>query len=196
MDGKAHAPHLRTIRDGWRTLRFFLLYSPRWLFLVPGLGLLAAGAVGYALALPGATISGVTFDAHTLLVASLAALLGSQLLQFAVFAKTFAISEGLMPEGRLMRTFNRCVNLERGLAVGLASFVVGGGLLFAAVDQVALCGFRRARLRTHDAVGHSRRHARRPGLSDDVLKLLHQHPSHGAQALGSRPWRPRFYRPT
>jgi glycosyltransferase involved in cell wall biosynthesis len=141
-DGRqAHAPHLRTIRDGWRTLRFFLMYSPRWLFLAPGLVLLLAGAVGYALALPGARIAGVAFDAHTLLVASLATVLGFQLLQFAVFAKTFAISEGLMPEGRLMAVFRRWVNLERGLVVGGLAFLGGLGLLAGAVNQWRLAGF-------------------------------------------------------
>ena len=58
---KAHAPHLKTFRDGWRTLRFFLMYSPRWLFLYPGLLLLALGAVGYALALPGHRIGADPF---------------------------------------------------------------------------------------------------------------------------------------
>jgi hypothetical protein len=138
---KAHAPHLRTIRDGWRTLRFFLMYSPRWLFLAPGLGLMLAGAVGYALALPGASVAGVTFDAHTLLVASLSAVLGFQLLQFAVFAKTFAISEGLMPEGRLMAIFRRAVNLERGLIAGSATFLGGVGLLGLALNQWRVAGF-------------------------------------------------------
>ena len=91
---KAHAPHLRTFRDGWRTLRFFLMYSPRWLFLVPGALLILLGAVGYALAMPGVRIGRVTFDAHTLLFASLAILAGYQSILFAVFTKTFAISEG------------------------------------------------------------------------------------------------------
>jgi hypothetical protein len=138
---KAHAPHLRTIRDGWRTLRFFLMYSPRWLFLAPGLALMLAGALGYALALPGMTVGSVTFDAHTLLVASLSAVLGCQLLQFAVFAKTFAISEGLMPEGRLMGIFRRTVNLERGLIAGSAAFFGGVGLLVAAANQWRTAGF-------------------------------------------------------
>jgi hypothetical protein len=138
---KAHAPHLRTIRDGWRTLRFFLMYSPRWLFLVPGVCLVLAGLLGYAVALPGATVAGVTFDAHSLLVASLAAIMGCQLLQFAVFAKTFAISEGLMPEGRLMRVFNRYVTLERGMIAGVTSFVAGLGLLAGAVSQWWTAGF-------------------------------------------------------
>lgn len=138
---KAHAPHLRTIRDGWRTLRFFLMYSPRWLYLVPGLSLLLAGALGYAVALPGASLGGVTFDAHTLLVASLSAVLGCQLLQFAVFAKTFAIHEGLMPEGQLMRLFQHWVNLERGMIVGSAAFLGGLGLLGVAVNQWRAAGF-------------------------------------------------------
>jgi glycosyltransferase involved in cell wall biosynthesis len=138
---KAHAPHLRTIRDGWRTLRFFLMYSPRWLYLAPGLSLLLAGALGYSLALPGASLGGVTFDAHTLLVASLAGVLGCQLLQFAVFAKTFAIHEGLMPEGQLMRVFHRWVNLERGMIVGAAVFLGGVGLLGVAANQWRAAGF-------------------------------------------------------
>src|SRR5688500_14847111 len=95
---KSHAPHLRTFRDGWRTLRFFLMYSPRWLFLFPGLWLVLLGLIGYGVALPGLTLNGVNFDAHTLLFASLAILCGYQATLFAIFTKTFAISEGLMPE--------------------------------------------------------------------------------------------------
>jgi hypothetical protein len=138
---KAHAPHLRTIRDGWRTLRFFLMYSPRWLYLAPGLSLLMAALAGYALALPGASLGGVTLDAHTLLVASLAGLLGCQLLQFAVFAKTFAIHEGLMPERGLMRWFGRWATLERGLILGTAMALGGAGLLAGAVNQWRSAGF-------------------------------------------------------
>ncbi len=138
---KAHAPHLRTIRDGWRTLRFFLMYSPRWLFLTPGLALLMAAAAAYGLALPGVAVGGVTFDAHTLLVGSLAGILGFQLLQFAVMAKTFAISEGLMPEGKLMRAFKQWATLERGLAWGVAGFLGGVALLAAAANQWRVAGF-------------------------------------------------------
>src|SRR5215471_8158528 len=61
---KSHPPHLRTVRDGWRTLRFYLTYSPKWLFLYPGLLSIVLGCVGYALALPGVTLDKVTFDAH------------------------------------------------------------------------------------------------------------------------------------
>ncbi len=131
-DGRqAHAPHLRTFRDGWRTLRFFLMYSPRWLFLVPGMLMVLAGLAGYALALPGTTIAGVSLDVHTLLVASLALLIGTQLGQLAVFAKTFAITERLVPESRAMQWFRRVVTLERGLIVG-GVMATAGTLLLAA----------------------------------------------------------------
>jgi hypothetical protein len=92
---KSHSPHLRTVRDGWRTLRFFLIYSPRWLFLVPGALLVLRGLIGYGIVMPGVTLRGVTFDAHTLLFARLAILCGYQAILFAIFTKVFAISEGL-----------------------------------------------------------------------------------------------------
>jgi glycosyltransferase involved in cell wall biosynthesis len=93
VDGrKAHAPHLRTFRDGWRTLRFFMLYSPRWLFLVPGALLILLGIAGYGIALPRAHIGRVVFDVHTLLFASLGIIGGYQSVFFALFTKVFAIS--------------------------------------------------------------------------------------------------------
>lgn len=140
---KAHPPHLKTWRDGWRTLRFFLMYSPRWLFLVPGAFAVLAGVVGYAIALPGLTIGGVTFDAHTLLFASLAILLGYQSILFAVLAKTFAMAERLMPEDpRMVRLF-RIVNLERGILASGAMGAVGLSLLAAAVLQWRSTGYGR-----------------------------------------------------
>lgn len=141
-DGRtSHAPHLKTFRDGWRTLRFFLMYSPRWLFLAPGALLIVLGLIGYALALPGVTIKGVTFDAHTLLFASLAILCGYQSILFAIFSKTFAISEGLMPEDPRMNRFFELANLERGLITGAVSLVIGLGLLIAALNQWRLTDF-------------------------------------------------------
>jgi glycosyltransferase involved in cell wall biosynthesis len=141
-DGRrAHKPHLRTFRDGWRTLRFFLMYSPRWLFLYPGAFLIALGLVGYAVALPGITAAGVTFDSHTLLFASLFVLLGYQSLLFAVFAKTFAISEGLLPKNQRMTRLYEIVNLERGLLVGLGGLLLGMALLLAAVNEWRLHDF-------------------------------------------------------
>jgi glycosyltransferase involved in cell wall biosynthesis len=140
---KSHAPHLKTFRDGWRTLRFFLMYSPRWLFLFPGLALIFVGLVGYALALPGLTVTGVTFDAHTLLFASLAILCGYQSILFAVFSKTFAISEGLMPPDPRMDRFFAVVNLERGLALAVAALAVGIFLLAGAIGEWGERGFGR-----------------------------------------------------
>jgi glycosyltransferase involved in cell wall biosynthesis len=140
---KAHAPHLRTFRDGWRTLRFFLLYSPRWLFLIPGALLIVAGLLGYALALPGVTVLGVTFDAHTLLVASLAILLGYQSIFFAVFTKVFGVAERLLPEDpRLNRIFG-VLTLERGLMLGVGAMIAGGVLLVGAVRQWKAVDFGR-----------------------------------------------------
>ena len=135
---KSHPGHLRTVRDGWRTLRLFLLYSPTWLFLVPG-GLLAgAGLVGYALAMPGAVIGGARLDAHTLMVASLAVICGYQSVLFAVFTKTFAMAEGLLPDDGRIRLFFSTFNLERGLIGGLAALAAGLLLIaFAAYDWSA-----------------------------------------------------------
>jgi glycosyltransferase involved in cell wall biosynthesis len=143
-DGRiAHPPHLKTVRDGWRTLRFFLLYSPRWLFLIPGLLLIALGLVGAALALPRVQIGSIIFDAHTLLYASLAILCGYQAVLFAVFTKTFAMNEGLMPEDpRMMRAF-RLVSLETGVIVGVLALLLGLGLLGAGVRFWQEAGFGR-----------------------------------------------------
>ena len=132
---KTNAPHLRTVRDGWRTLRFFLLFSPRWLFLAPGFILALLGLAGYAAALPGLQIAGVTFDAHTLLFSSLAILMGYQSILFAIFAKTFAISEGLLPNDPRIERFFKVIYLERGLAIGVLAFFAGLILLGAAVLQ-------------------------------------------------------------
>ena len=132
---KAHAPHLRTFRDGWRTLRFFLIFSPRWLFLVPGCVLALLGLVGYAVAMPGLSIGKVTFDAHTLLFASLAILLGYQSVLFAVFAKTFAINEGLLPADPQLDRFFKIIYLERGLLIGVGTLLAGVILLGVAVGQ-------------------------------------------------------------
>jgi glycosyltransferase involved in cell wall biosynthesis len=135
-DGRrTQAPHLRTVRDGWRTLRFFLVFSPRWLFLAPGFVLALLGLAGYALALPGLKIGGVTFDAHTLLFSSLAILMGYQSVLFAICAKTFAINEGLLPKDPRVERFSQVIYLERGLAIGALAFLAGVILLAATVLQ-------------------------------------------------------------
>jgi glycosyltransferase involved in cell wall biosynthesis len=132
---KTRAPHLRTVRDGWRTLRFFLVFSPRWLFLAPGLIFVLLGLLGYAAALPGLTVGAVTFDAHTLLFSSLAIMMGYQSILFAICAKTFAISEGWLPEDPRVDRFFKVIYLERGLAIGALAFLAGLILLGAALLQ-------------------------------------------------------------
>jgi glycosyltransferase involved in cell wall biosynthesis len=138
---KSHVPHLRTFRDGWRTIRLFLICSPRWLFFVPGIILGFIGIIGYAIAMPGVTLNGVTFDAHTLLFASLAIICGYQSIVFAIFSKTFAITEGLLPEDPRMTRFFELVNLERGLIISSIALLIGLGLLVAAVNQWRLSDF-------------------------------------------------------
>jgi hypothetical protein len=138
---KAHAPHLRTFHDGWRTLRFFLMYSPRWLFLYPGLVLIGLGLVGYGLAMPGLGVGRVHFDAHTLLFSTLAILLGHQSVVFAIVAKTVAMGERLLPPNKRMDAFYRVITLERGLTASLLALAGGAVLLVLAVNQWRVRGF-------------------------------------------------------
>jgi glycosyltransferase involved in cell wall biosynthesis len=140
---KTHAPHLRTLRDGWRTLRFFLMYSPRWLFLIPGMLLFGVGLAAYALAMPAVTFHGATFDAHTLLFGSVFMLCGYQAILFSVFTKVFGVRAGLMPEdARFLRLF-RYLTLEKGLLAGVLALLFGAALLVSAVLKWQAVGFGR-----------------------------------------------------
>ena len=133
-DGRSRPPHLRTWRDGWRTLRFFLLYSPRWLFLYPGLTLMLLGTLLGAWLLPASrTVAGVTFDVHTLLYAAAFVLLGFQAIAFAVFTKLFAISEGLLPPDPALDKAFRYITLEVGLVLGALLILAGLGVSIYAV---------------------------------------------------------------
>jgi hypothetical protein len=138
---KDRAPHLRTFRDGWRTIRLFFICSPRWLFLVPGILLILLGMAGYVIAMPGLTLRGVTFDAHTLLFASLAIVCGYQSIAFAILTKTFAIGEGLLPEDPRMNRFFEFANLERGLIISSIILLIGVGLLVMAINHWRLTSF-------------------------------------------------------
>lgn len=125
-DGRiSHAPHLRTVRDGWRTLRFFLLCTPQWLFMIPGLVLFVLGAVAWALALPGAGIAGIQFDAHTLLVGSMLIICGFQALCLGVLIEKFAVSEGILPARKHPRPGAALLRLETSLLLGVGLFVAG-----------------------------------------------------------------------
>lgn len=124
--GRSREPHLRPFHDGWRHLRFMLLYSPRWLFLYPGILLMLLGAGVGTWLLPGPRmVGGVLVDVHTLVYAAAAFLIGYQATAFAVFTKVFAVTEGLLPEDkRLWRVF-RFIDLELGLFLGTL-LVIGG----------------------------------------------------------------------
>ncbi len=125
-DAPGRAPHLRTWRDGWRSLRFFMLFSPRWLFWYPGLVLMAAGMLVGLWLLPGPkTVGGVTLDVHTLLYAATAATLGYQSILFAVCAKVHAVNTGLHPPSRRFAWAGSRSMLEVGLVVG-GLLVIGG----------------------------------------------------------------------
>src|SRR5260370_35279004 len=128
-DGRGRPPHLRTWRDGGRGLRFLLLYSPRWLFLYPGILLMLAGTVmtGWLITGP-KQVGSVTFDVDTLVYAAISILLGFQAITIALFAKVFAISQGLHPADTKVEKFFSYANLETGLLAGALIFLAGLGL--------------------------------------------------------------------
>lgn len=136
QDGRSRPPHLRSWRDGWRHLRFLFLYSPRWLFLYPGLLLMLAGVFVSLWLLPGArSLGSVTFDIDTLLYAASAIVIGFQAVSFSLFTKIFAISEGLLPtDNRLDRIF-KYVTLETGLIIGAVLLLAGFGMSLYAVSS-------------------------------------------------------------
>ena len=125
-DGRSRPPHLKPWRDGWRHLRFMLIYSPRWLFLVPGLLLSGLGVVfSAALAVQDVNIGGIQFNVGTLMMACMSVVVGFQLVAFAFFTKVFAIAEGLLPEDpKLSRVF-KTFTLERGIVAGLLILLAG-----------------------------------------------------------------------
>jgi glycosyltransferase involved in cell wall biosynthesis len=124
--GRTRPPHLRSWRDGWRHLRFLLLYSPRWLFLYPGLLLMLLGTgVGIWLMPHARRVGRVTFDAQTLLYAGMAVLIGFQAVLFAIFTKVFAINTGLLPRDERIDHALRSVTLEAGLTCGALLFLFG-----------------------------------------------------------------------
>jgi len=141
-DGRSRPPHLRPWRDGWRHLRFMLLYSPRWLFLYPGCLLMAIGLTVALLLLPHPrALGGVTFDIHTLFFAAMLVLVGFQAILFAVFSKTFAITERLLPRDPKMDRLLRYLQLESGLLVGIALIAYGIGGAIYGVKAWEMHGF-------------------------------------------------------
>ncbi len=139
-DGRSRPPHLRSWRDGWRHLRFLLMYSPRWLFLYPGLLLMIVGLTLTALlSVTPLKIGTVVLDIHTMLYAAAMVIVGFQTVLFALFTKRFAIQEGLFPRDPKMDLMFRWINLETGLVLGIGLCLVG-----IAGAVVAIYGWSRA----------------------------------------------------
>jgi glycosyltransferase involved in cell wall biosynthesis len=142
-DGRSRPPHLRSWRDGWRHLRFLLLYSPNWLFLVPGVSLALFGLIGFlVLTWSPLQIGQIIFDTNTLLVCSMSLLLGVQVLSSYAFIKAYAISAGLLPpDPRITKLLENTKTVEYGLVVGLLFMIVGLALLVYAVFFWGKTGF-------------------------------------------------------
>jgi hypothetical protein len=141
-DGRDRAPHLRRYRDGWRSLRFYLLMSPRWFFGVPGLILLVGGWLVSAVLLTGpVTLMSVTFDYHTLLYSTSAILLGYQSILLFAFAKLMAVGTGLHPPQTKFWFLEQRETLERCVVAGVALMVLGVALGTVAARQWELTGF-------------------------------------------------------
>ena len=126
-DKRGRAPHLRSFRDGWRSLRFMLLYAPNWLFLLPGAALMLAGLFLVSWLLPGPhqISSQVTLDIHTMIFGVIFTLLGAQILSIGAFAKVFSYAERFDRRSVSLRRMLKRVTLEKGLLLGGALFLVG-----------------------------------------------------------------------
>ena len=143
-DGRSRPSHLRSWHDGWRHLRFLLLYSPRWLFLYPGILLTLLGIALMAVVLPGPLeLRGVEFDVQTLLVAMTATVLGTLCIGTFLLAKQFATNENLIPLGRNFAAFLRFNSLERAIVVGVVLVLLGGAGVIASISNWASVDFGR-----------------------------------------------------
>ncbi|MGA2787820.1 MAG: glycosyltransferase family 2 protein [Verrucomicrobiota bacterium] len=133
-DGRSRPPHLKPWRDGWRHLRFMLIYSPRWLFLVPGLVLSAGGIMLAAvLSFKDISVGSIELNVGTLAMACMAIVVGFQLVAFAFYTKVFAIAEGLLPDDpKLTRVF-KVFTLEKGIVAGLLILFSGAALFLHAL---------------------------------------------------------------
>ena len=141
-DGRTRAPHLRTWRDGWRHLRFLLLYSPRWLFLYPGLAATLVGFLISAWLLPSQRAIGrFYFDVNTLTYAICLMLIGVHICVFAVSAKVFGTREGFLPPNPQFEKLFQYVTLETGLVAGVILLLVGFGTMLYSVEVWHQAGF-------------------------------------------------------
>jgi hypothetical protein len=141
--GRDRAPHLRWYRDGWRSLRFYLLMSPRWFFGIPGLTLLVCGVIVSIVLLPGpVSVMSITFDYHTLMYSTSAIVLGYQSILLFVFAELMAVETGLHPPpGSRFGFLQQRRALERCMVIGVTLIIVGVVLGIIAARQWSLVGF-------------------------------------------------------
>lgn len=149
-DGRSRPPHLRTWRDGWRHLRFLLMYSPGWLFLLPGYAMMVAGLLGGYTTVRGPRAWGsVVFDTGTLVVSAFLILMGMQLVLFWLAARSFASSLGLLPRSTSMERWLRRITLERGVLVGLVATTAGAAGVAGALIRWRQSGFGELDPSTH-----------------------------------------------
>lgn len=133
-DGRTRSPHLKSWRDGWRHLRFLLMFSPRWLFLYPGICLVSLGVLGMALLVKGPLqIGNISVGIHTLLLSGAAILSGTQSISFAFLAKQFAINAGLLPQDKTIERVQRYMSLELLLIVGIITIAAGTGCVLYSI---------------------------------------------------------------
>jgi hypothetical protein len=191
-DGRSRPPHLKPWRDGWRHLRFMLLFSPRWLFLVPGIFLSLLGII-----LPRAFVRhfrrrGV--ERRHADVACMAVIVGFQLVAFAFFTKVFAIAEGLLPDDPKFSRVFKFFTLEKGILLGLAVLLAGILCSCAPVWIWHQAQLRRAAVYGRkSAPADSRGHAHRPRHPGRFFQLLHERA--GAGATLTRPWKSAALKP-
>ena len=128
-DGRSRPPHLRSWRDGWRHLKFLLIYSPTWLFLIPGLVLLLTGSLALGVLLRSQlTLFGMTLDIHTMLYAATAIILGFQLVSFSLFTRLLGVELKLLPENETILKFRSFFTVERLLILGIVFLILGAYL--------------------------------------------------------------------
>lgn len=142
-DGRSRPPHLRSWRDGWRHLRFLLLFSPRWLLLYPGITFaVLGGAVFLQLWLGGPIHVGrVNFGVHTMEIAGLVLATGWQMILFACFVRIYAHTQKFLPANRALKSAFSIFNMERGLLAGAVVLLFGIALLAASALGWARTGF-------------------------------------------------------
>jgi hypothetical protein len=159
-DGRSRPPHLRSFRDGWRHLRFMLLFSPTYLFVLPGLICMAVGLLPLV-ALGGGPrrVLGLNFDVHYMVLGSLLTVLGFQIVTTGLFAKAYSHAARLYAPDRTLRVLLRYFNLERGLLLGIAVFLAG-----FVIDAAILVRWLDSGRATLDAI--------RPALQASTLMIV------------------------